>query len=212
MVEFKQITPLLHLDLQSGKATSGAEVVLSDRRGLAIAQVFAKKGKTAAVAKKLGISDRPRVATIHKNYTALPLSPGQWMLFANEGADGAFKRLLDDQIAKIGYVSEQSHSRAVIRISGSKAVEVLSRECRLDLHPGVAEVGFCAQTNMAKIGVLMHKVDDNPTFDLVVFSGFADSFWHWITHASAEFGFEGFADLKHTAFKRTQPTRHPQLP
>ncbi len=194
MAEFKQISPLSHLDLAAGKAVSGAEVVLSDRRGLAIAQVFAKKGKTAAVAKKLGISDQPRTATVHKDYTALPLSPGQWMLFANTGADGAFKRSLDKQIGKIGYVSEQSHSRAVIRISGARALDVVTRECRLDLHPSVAQAGFCAQTNMAKIGVLMHKVDDAPTFDLVVFSGFADSFWHWITQASAEFDVEVFED------------------
>jgi len=194
MAEFKQICPLSHLDLLSGEASPDANIVLSDRRGLAIAQVFAKKGKTAAVAKKLGISDQPRTAIVHKDYTALPLSPGQWMLFANTGADGAFKKLLDKQIGKIGYVSEQSHSRAVIRIRGKNALDVLTRECRLDLHPGIAGTGFCAQTNMAKIGVLMHKVDDAPTFDLVVFSGFADSFWHWITHASAEFGFEVVAD------------------
>ncbi len=194
MAEFKPISPLSHLDLASGEAASSVNVVLRDRRGLAIAQVFAKKGKGAAVAKKLGISDQPRTATVHKDYTALPLSPGQWMLFCDTGADGAFKFMLDKQIANIGYVSEQSHSRAVIRISGARALDVLARECRLDLHPSVVQAGFCAQTNMAKIGVLMHKVDDAPTFNLVVFSGFADSFWHWITHASAEFGFEAFRD------------------
>ncbi len=190
MVDFKVVTPLSHLALRAGKATSRAGVVLTDRRGLAIAQVFAKKGKTAAVAKKLGISAKPRVATLHEDYTALPLSPGQWMLFAIRGADGSFKQLLDEQIAKIGYVSEQSHSRVIIRISGPRALDVLAKECRLDLHSSVVSAGFCAQTTMAGMGVLMHKIDEIPSFDLVVFAGFADSFWHWISEASAEYDLE----------------------
>jgi len=187
MTEFNMITPLSHLGPDVGRNNSSTNVILQDRSGLAIAQVFAKKGKTAAVAKKLGISAKPRVATVHEDYTALPMAPGQWMMFANEGADGSFKRKLEEQVFKIGYVSEQSHSRAIIRISGAKVLDVLAKECRLDLHPSVAGAGFCAQTIMAQIGVLVHKVDEDPTFDLIVFAGFADGFWHWITHAADEF-------------------------
>ncbi len=188
MAEFNVVTPLSHLGLVAGKGISSAGVLLQDRPGLAIAQVFAKKGRTAAVAKKLGISAEPCVATEHKDYTALPLSPGQWMLFAATGADGSFKRLLEKKIAGNGYVSEQSHSRSAIRISGPRVLDVLTKECRLDLHPSVVSAGFCAQTTMAGVGVLMHKIDDSPTFDLIVFAGFTDSFWHWITQASAEYG------------------------
>jgi len=194
MADFNTTTPLSHPALPVGKGASRAGVVLTDRRGLAIAQVFAKKGKTAAVAKKLGISAKPRVATVHEDYTALPLSPGQWMLFANKGADGSFKQLLDAQIAKTGYVSEQSHSRAVIRISGPRALDVMAKECRLDLHSSVVSAGFCAQTTLAGMGVLMHKIDETPTFDLVIFSGFADSFWHWICEASAEYDVDVFSE------------------
>jgi len=194
MADFNTTTPLSHMALPAAKGVSRAGVVLTDRRGLAIAQVFAKKGKTAAVAKKLGISTKPRVATVHEDYTALPLSPGQWMLFANKGADGSFKQLLDAQIAKTGYVSEQSHSRAVIRISGPRALDVMAKECRLDLHSSVVSAGFCAQTTLAGMGVLMHKIDETPTFDLVIFSGFADSFWHWICEASAEYDVDVFSE------------------
>jgi len=38
--------------------------------------------------------------------------------------------------------------------------------------------------------VLIHKINDDPAFDLIVFAGFADSFWHWISQASAEYGVE----------------------
>jgi len=194
MAEFNIVTPLSHLGLVAGKGNSSAGVLLQHRGGLAIAQVFAKKGKTAVVAKKLGISAEPCVATEIEDYTALPLSPGQWMLFATSGADGWFQRLLEKQLGKIGCVSEQSHSRAIIRINGDKCLDVLAKECRLDLHPSAADVGFCAQTTMAGIGVMMHKLDDSPTFDLIVFAGFADSFWHWIVQASAEFGVDVSTD------------------
>ncbi len=188
MADFNVITPLSHLGLVAGNENSNAGVMVQDRRGLAIAQVFAKKGKTATIAKKLGISAKPCMATEHKDYSALPLSPGQWMLFSTTGSDGSFQRLLQKKIATSGYVSEQSHSRAIIRISGPRVLDVLAKECRLDLHPSVAGPGFCTQTTMAGVGVLIHKIDDSPTFDLVVFAGFADSFWRWIVQASAEFG------------------------
>jgi len=70
---------------------------------------------------------------------------------------------------------------------GALARDLMARGCRLDLHASVARKGFCAQTQMAQVGVLIHQVSDAPAYDLYVYSGFARSFWHWLTETAAQF-------------------------
>ena len=68
------------------------------------------------------------------------------------------------------------------------------RGCRLDLHPRVAGPGFCAQTPIAHIGCLLHQVDAVPTFDLVVYAGYAEAFWGWLTQTAAAFGYRAHVE------------------
>jgi sarcosine oxidase subunit gamma len=110
-------------------------------------------------------------------------------LIAGEGRDGAFTQAVAARAAGLGYASEQSHGRQVIRVAGPRARDLMAKGCRLDLHPRVARPGFCAQTQIAQIGVLILQVDDAPTYDLVLFAGFAEAFWHWLTEAAAEYGY-----------------------
>jgi heterotetrameric sarcosine oxidase gamma subunit len=167
-------------------ASDGVE--LSVVPGLCLVQLFAKNGKTSKVCKRLDISGKPGRATVNKEFTALPLSPGQWMLLAKESRHrGGLAAHVADRLEGRGYVSEQSDSRVCVRVRGPMARRVMAKGCRLDLHPTVAGPGFCAQTVMAQVGVLLHQVDDTPTYDLLVYSGFARSFWDWMREAAAEF-------------------------
>jgi len=60
--------------------TSGNGVTVKSIEGRAIVQVFAVNGKTTAVERALKIKETPGQSTITKDYTAIPLSPGQWMV------------------------------------------------------------------------------------------------------------------------------------
>ena len=177
-----------------GGAAGAVGVRFVDRRGLALGQVFAGSGKEAALAKLLRLPLAPGVAAANQEYLALPLAPGQWMLLAEKGADGAFCREMAQRIGALGYISEQSHSRVVLRVSGERARDLLRKGCRLDLHPRVMRPGACATTVMAQVGVLLHQVDDVPSYDLLVYSGFARCFWEWLQESAAEFGFETFVE------------------
>lgn len=168
---------------------SGAGVVLSERRGLALCQLMARRGCGTALAAKLSLGDAPGQAVEREGFTALPIAPGQWMLVAAGGRDGAFCRTMSERAGDHGHASDQSHGRAVIRLAGSCANAVLAKGCRLDLHPRVVAPGFCAQTTIAQIGVLMHRVDAAQSWDLIVFCGLAVSFWNWLRHAAAEYGY-----------------------
>lgn len=149
--------------------------------------LFAKKGKEAELRKKLGIDATPGEAVQKRDFISLPLSPGQWAFVSLKDKGPGFGEAVQRKVKGLGYVSEQSESRVRIRISGKYARELMSRGCRLDLHSSVISKGFCAQTIMAQVGILIHLVDDDPVFDLYVYSGFARSFWHWLDETAKQF-------------------------
>ena len=194
MAEIRLVYPL---DTQIFPATVGVQdgnppgVSLTDRRDLAMCQVFAsaKRGKETRLTRALGIAKGARTATETGEFTAMPLSPRQWMLVGESGRDGAFTARIRELVANNGHVSDQGHGRVIIRIAGPRARDVLAKGCSLDLHPGESGAGFCAQTQIAQIGVLIHQANDEPAYDIAVYAGFADSFWHWLTEAAAEFGY-----------------------
>ena len=187
-VKFSQTLPLDDFFSSLGNNPRSAGISIEDRRGLGIVQVFARNGKTAATAKALGIKETPGKVTETAAYTAIPMSPGQWLLVSKKADAKSFATTVSKKLKSNGYVSEQSDARAVIRLSGKNARELMQKGCRLDLHPSSASKGWCAQTQMAQMGVTIHQVDDKPTYDLLVFSGFAQEFAEWLLHTGAQFG------------------------
>ncbi len=162
-------------------------VRIEDCRGRGIVQIFAVEGKTRAVERALKIAGTPGKSTITRDFSALPVSPGEWMLVSRRASNN-LAAAVSKKLAGIGYVSEQSDSRVILAISGPKARQLMQKGCRLDLHPSVAKSGFCGQTRMAGIGVMIHQIDNTPTYELMMFSGFAQDFAEWLTHSAAEFG------------------------
>ena len=191
MADFVKTHPLGDIDklVFAHSAPLAPRLTLAIAENISMAQLFAKKGAEEKLAKKLKIGSKPSSATVLKDFTALPLSPGQWMLIDPSGRDN-FGDQMASKVKNIGHVSNQSDARVGFRVSGDQARELMSRGCRLDLHPSVAKKGFCAQTTMAQVGVLIHQVDDDPTYDLYVYAGFAGAFYDWLTHTAAQFGYQ----------------------
>lgn len=192
MADLRLRHPLEDIALPGTYGAEGADapgVILTDRRGLALCQLMARRDQAKALAERLGIGADPGRASTAENFTALPLSSGQWMLVAEAGRDGAFTGGIAERAGDLGHASEQSHGRTAIRLAGPCARDVLAKACRLDLHRSVHQPGMCAQTPIAQIGVLLHQVDATPAYDLIVFAGFARHFWEWLTEAAAEFGY-----------------------
>ena len=168
----------------------GAGVLIAERRGLALVQVLARSGREELVAARLGLDPAPGLASQTPAGTALWLAPGAWMVVAEEVEDGALCANLRERLRGVAAVVDQSHGRAVLRLAGARARDVLAKGCRLDLHPRVFTPGMCAQTVIAQIGVLLHQCDEIPTYDLYVFSGYALDFLEWLTSSAAEFGYD----------------------
>lgn len=156
--------------------------------GFGMAQVFAANGKTTAVERALKIKETPGKAIISKDYSAIPVAPGQWMVVSATAKSDGFSDRLRSKLKKNGYVSEQSDARIIFRISGPRARELMQKGCSLDLHPSVTGKGWCAQTQMAQAGVIILQTSDAPVYEVMVYSGFAQHFAEWLEHTGLQLG------------------------
>jgi sarcosine oxidase subunit gamma len=121
------------------------------------------------------------------------LAPDEWLIVAPAAAD-LFARL--GTIAGKGFSTANWQSGAFVqmRLTGDAARDVLAKGCTLDLHPQSFLAGHCAQTLLAKAGVLLAFDDNRPAWSLIVRRSFAEYLALWLAHAGKEFGIDFLAD------------------
>lgn len=177
-----------------GAAAGAPGLVVEERVSLAFATVIARRGKAdalaTAVAASYGVTlpRGPRRAS-SGGVTFAGVGPDQWIASA-EGADASFVTKMRSRIGPLAAVMDQTDARAVIRLSGPKAREVLAKGVPTDLHPTVFKAGDVATTLVAYIGVQLDLLDDGPTYQLTAPRSMAGSFWSWLAASAAEFGYE----------------------
>ena len=175
-------------------------VRLSERRALTAIQVLTFNGKhadaAAAIATALGIkcSTQPGIVNSDGKTQICWNGPNSWMVVCSDAeagrAPGVLFKVLQDAVGELGAVVDQSHGRCGLRLSGSRARQVMAKNSAIDLHPRVFGPGQCAMTSVAHMNATIIQVDDTPTYDLFVIRSLARSFAHAIEHACHEFGSE----------------------
>jgi sarcosine oxidase subunit gamma len=124
----------------------------------------------------------PNTASRARGMRALWLGPDEWLIVsAVEFPSSSSFRVAN------GTLTDVSHGRAVLRLSGPDVCQVLAKGCPLDLDVRDFPVGACAQTAIAKINVILDRVQPQ-VFDLYCPRSHAGSFWHFVTDAAAEYG------------------------
>jgi methylglutamate dehydrogenase subunit D len=160
------------------------------RENLTLATVISRKGRERDVHEILwafaGIAPPTTPKISHGTCDLVWSGPGQWLLVTEE-ADALAQ--LTVRLAGQAAVSDQSSSRAVIRVSGPRVRDVLAKGCMIDLHPRAFSPGDAAMTAIALISVQIWQLDDKPTYDLLVPRSMAASFWSWFGASAAEFGY-----------------------
>ncbi len=109
--------------------------------------------------------------------------PGQWLALRAE-ADPALFDQLEAALGHAVLLVDVSDTRAVWRVSGSGAREVLARLVPVDLHPRTMQPGCAIATVAAHVGVLLWQVDAAPTYDVAGLTSYAASFAHHLGEAS----------------------------
>jgi sarcosine oxidase subunit gamma len=177
-----------------GRAGSGADTAVIvehphlgkiNLRGDSSVQAFVD-----GVAEAIGAAPPVEANTVAKagKNTILWLGPDEWLVVTPEGKQGeteaALAAALEGQHVSI---VDGTDARTTIRLHGVHARDLLMKGCPLDLHPRAFGPGQCAQTLLAKADVLIHQLDDTPTYDIYVLCSFARYLWDWLADAAKEF-------------------------
>ncbi|CAO4183280.1 sarcosine oxidase subunit gamma [Methylorubrum aminovorans] len=175
-----------------GAAKGPAGIRLMLRDGFGLATLIAADGKEAdlraILTERFGLSlPEAGAAHIEGERGLVWSAPGQWLSVAPSPRD---LRDLPEALRGVAAVTDQSDSRALVRISGPQARAMLAKGVAVDLHPRAFGPGQVAVTSIAHIGVQLWQRDAEPTYEIAVARSFAGSFWHWLEHAAAEFGYE----------------------
>lgn len=157
---------------------------ITERGGLAMATIMARKGvRAAALGERLGLEPPagPRSAS-GDGLSLVGVGPGVWLAIAGD-AGPSWVESLRERLAGAASVSDQSAGYLVFRLRGEAARELLQKGAFIDLHPSAFQPGSAAVTVIAHMGVILWQVDDAPTFDCAVFRSYAGCFRDWIAAA-----------------------------
>jgi heterotetrameric sarcosine oxidase gamma subunit len=178
-----------------GKAGGEPGIVLEERVGLGLATVASRKGQAeplkAAVASAYGV-DLPGSSRVAQGplVSFVGYGPGQWLAVSESLANEALARDLAQRLQGLASISDQSGGRTVLRVSGSRARDVLAKGLPIDLDPRAFPLGSAATSVISLMGVQLWQIDDTRSYDIAVFRSLSASFWRWLTASAAEFGYE----------------------
>lgn len=178
-----------------GRRDGAPGISISERVGLGLATVAARKGQTRALQDRVreayGV-DLPHNSRViaGPEVSFIGSGPGQWLAVSEHLANEALARDLAERLKGLASVSEQSGGRAVLRISGPRVPDVLAKGLPIDLDPRAFPLGSAATSVISLMGVQLWQVDDTRTYDIAVFRSLSASFWRWLTASAGEFGYE----------------------
>ena len=177
-------------------AGAGHGVIATDRDGLGLATVAARKGQGPALGQRvkerfgLLLPDGPHRQAAG-GVSLAGTGPGMW-LAAREGGGNDFAAALEAQIGDLAAVTDQSDGYAVLRLAGPDVRNALAKLIPLDLHARAFKPGDVASTVASHMGVTLWRLDDapdgSPVFEIAVFRSLAGSFWHALSQNAAQFG------------------------
>jgi heterotetrameric sarcosine oxidase gamma subunit len=168
-------------------------VIFNERRALSIVQVSAWEDQLEAtmqaIEKTIGIKppDKPCISTQSSESNVIWIAPSRWLIIEKEQRD-LFDLINQNVTSDMAAITDQSHSRCVIRLSGKETRNVLRKGCSLDLDDAHFKINEAKTTNLFHMNALIHCSDEN-SFDIYVARSFGQSFFEVITHAAAEYGY-----------------------
>ena len=165
---------------------------ISEVKDLTIIQVVQyKRSKIkidSVLVNDLKFSAESSKVVCNRDTRILWIAPRSWLIVSSKEniTDDIKKNCSNEDFS----ITDISHSRAAIQISGMQAVEVLKKGCPINFNE--FKINNCAGTVFNGITILVDFVDNKPEkLHLLTLRSFGESFYHHITDAALEFGYVG---------------------
>ncbi len=144
----------------------------------------------SAVETELGleIPVTPNTFATNDKRTIYWLGPDEWLMHCPVDDRRDTQARLRQSLTGIHCaLTDVSDYYLVIRLTGDKARDVLSKAIPFDVHRNVFTAGACAQTRFSHAGILLSAVDEAPTFDIQVRWSFAEYVWKFLVESTREY-------------------------
>jgi len=135
----------------------------------------------------LKLNNEPLTVVFNETTRIMWNGPKNWLLVSTK--KDLIKNVLDKFKDTDFAVTDLSHSRAIIEIEGNDAIEVLKKGCPFNFN--TLNKNNSINSTYNGIAFTVDKLGENPNkVRLFALRSFGESFYHSITDASLEFGFE----------------------
>ena len=158
---------------------NGPALALSERRGLAMAQVNGAPVESAPAT----------LGSVTEGDTT-PAVDGPRPMVRGIRVAGRRRGLLTELEERLSStdatVSDLSHARTVLRVGGAAWKDLLAKGCPADIDAMVP--GDCVASLLSHFTVVIHCVAEDSA-DVYVFRSFGASLWEWLRGGAEEFGY-----------------------
>jgi heterotetrameric sarcosine oxidase gamma subunit len=193
MVE--QVSPLMPIFRPGlhGNFAGRVGVTLTETRPGSIVQVGAWHGREKALIDAIraitgiALPDGAGGGVAEATKAAFGIAPGKFLTV--DQAEGLGPRLSAAITADLGTMTDLSHGRTAIRISGPKVEWVLAKFFALDFSLPAFPLGAGRSSAHHDVFTQIQRTAE-AQFDLYVFRSFARSFWTALCHGAEEVGYE----------------------
>lgn len=180
MSELLRETPLGHREAPSNLAIGLREIT---GRGMIDLRGDAKDRKFMIAIKAVldfDLPKAPRTSATWGDMKALWLSIDQWLILCPLEKTAELLSKLRQRLAGVHSLAvDVSDMRAIMRLEGDAAREVLLKGTSLDLLSNDYAPGTCRRMRYAEIAALLDVVEGN-VFDVYVFRSYADYAWDYV--------------------------------
>ena len=164
---------------------------ISEIKNLLIVQIVQYKNSTVSINSididGLKFKDEPLLVANNDDTRILWNGPKNWLLVSTK--KNLFKDISQNFKETDFAVTDLSHSRAIIQIEGQDTKEVLKKGCPFNFN--ILEKNNSINSTYNGIAFTIDILNDNPDkVRLFALRSFGESFYHSLTDASLEFGFE----------------------
>ncbi|MET0943612.1 MAG: sarcosine oxidase subunit gamma [Mesorhizobium sp.] len=176
-----------------GNTAAGIGVVLTETQPGSIVQLAAWTGQEkkliAAIRDVTGLAlpDGAGGGIANETRAAFGFAPGRFLVV--DQAEGIATKFEKRVTSAIGTVTDLSHGRTALRISGPRSEWVLSKFFAIDFAQPAFPIGSGISTVHHDVFAQIQRTGADQ-FDLYVFRSFARSFWQALCHGSDEVGYE----------------------
>ena len=171
--------------------TAAARVVLQELKALSIVQVDAFDNAKMFAAMETLCPGLPPVScnlsTVHDDIRTLGIGPQRWLVVAPESKEVPV-RIIGRISADVAAITDVSHGRTVVRVSGRNVRRMLAKMCIVDLDARAFGPCRCAQTLFGQTVVVLDAIAVD-VIDVYFNRSFAASAWEMLFDAAAEYGF-----------------------